>query len=207
MTDTNDSIHSRTPHRPLMGSASPSSPSTSSTLKSTNMHLSPAVSAFQFMGGAGAQKLGAPLVRSSAAPISRSLSSEGHVMSHVPSPLGIPSSSEMQRSVSGHDVMPTMSANDLPGYFAAKGKPQVEDRKKEELRKSAAIPLQNEWTFWLDKYVQGLSPAEYEQNLKIISTVGTVQAFWSVYNNIAGPDKLPFRSSLHFMKKGIKPIW
>ncbi|RUS26277.1 translation initiation factor eIF 4e-like domain-containing protein [Jimgerdemannia flammicorona] len=66
-----------------------------------------------------------------------------------------------------------MSANDLPGYFAAKGKPQVEDRKKEELRKSVAIPLQNEWTFWLDKYVQGLSPAEYEQNLKIISTVGT----------------------------------
>ncbi|RUS19411.1 hypothetical protein BC937DRAFT_87523 [Endogone sp. FLAS-F59071] len=57
------------------------------------------------------------------------------------------------------------------------------------------------------RYVQNLTPAEYEQNLKIISTVDTVQAFWSVYNNIAGPDRLPFRASLHFMKKGIKPIW
>ncbi|OAD72163.1 hypothetical protein PHYBLDRAFT_25471, partial [Phycomyces blakesleeanus NRRL 1555(-)] len=31
--------------------------------------------------------------------------------------------------------------------------------------------------------------------------------FWSVYNNIDGPEKLGFRSNLHFMRKGIKPIW
>ncbi|KAI8388875.1 translation initiation factor eIF 4e-like domain-containing protein, partial [Radiomyces spectabilis] len=33
------------------------------------------------------------------------------------------------------------------------------------------------------------------------------QKFWSVYNNIDGPEKLGFRSNLHFMRKGIKPIW
>jgi hypothetical protein len=85
--------------------------------------------------------------------------------------------------------------------------PPLDERKIEELRKAEAIPLQNEWTFWLDKYVANLSPEQYAANLKSISTVGTVQAFWSVFNNIVGPDKLTSRGSLHFMKKGIQPAW
>ncbi|RUS19413.1 hypothetical protein BC937DRAFT_87525 [Endogone sp. FLAS-F59071] len=193
-TSNDQERRSRSPHRPLLGSAAPSSPSTSSTLRSTNLTLSPAVSAFQFMNIAGSQKLGslgAPLVRSSTAPISRSLSNEGHAAARIPSPLGVSSSSsEMQRSVSGADVMPTMSANDLHGYFAAKGKPQVDDRKKEELRKSAAVPLQNEWTFWLDKqrdsaslYVIGAkrsTPTRAGGDEKLKSDADGVQSIWRV---------------------------
>jgi len=85
--------------------------------------------------------------------------------------------------------------------------PLLDERKIEELKKAEAIPLQNEWTFWLDKYVANLSPEQYAANLKPISTVGTVQTFWSVFNNIVGPDKLASRGSLHFMKKGIQPAW
>ncbi|KAI8644270.1 translation initiation factor eIF 4e-like domain-containing protein [Parasitella parasitica] len=69
------------------------------------------------------------------------------------------------------------------------------------------IPLQNEWTFWYDKFVPNRPATEYEANLQVISSVKTVQKFWAVHNNIDGPDKLGFRSNFHFMKKGIKPIW
>ncbi|KAF7727498.1 hypothetical protein EC973_007476 [Apophysomyces ossiformis] len=83
----------------------------------------------------------------------------------------------------------------------------LDQEKKEELLKVGTIALQTEWTFWYDKYVPNLPAAEYEANLQVISTVGSVQKFWSVYNNIDGPEKLGFRSNLHFMRKGIKPIW
>ncbi|KAK9711013.1 hypothetical protein K7432_008097 [Basidiobolus ranarum] len=70
-----------------------------------------------------------------------------------------------------------------------------------------AIPLQHEWTFWHDKFIYTQNTSEYETNLKDLYTVSTVQEFWSVYNNLFTPDKLQNRNSLHFMKKGIKPIW
>ncbi|KAI9302321.1 translation initiation factor eIF 4e-like domain-containing protein [Cunninghamella echinulata] len=83
----------------------------------------------------------------------------------------------------------------------------LDQEKKEQLLKVGTIQLQGEWTYWYDRYVPNLPASEYEANLQIISTVGTVQKFWSVYNNIDGPEKLSFRSNLHFMRKGIKPIW
>ncbi|KAI7880635.1 translation initiation factor eIF4e [Lichtheimia hyalospora FSU 10163] len=83
----------------------------------------------------------------------------------------------------------------------------LDEKKKEELLKVGEIRLQSEWTFWYDRYVPNLSASEYEANLQVISTTGSVQKFWSVYNNIDGPDRLGFRSNLHFMRKGIKPIW
>ncbi|RHZ44607.1 hypothetical protein Glove_718g12 [Diversispora epigaea] len=68
-------------------------------------------------------------------------------------------------------------------------------------------PLTNKWTFYHDKYVPNATPEEYEDNLKSVATVTTVQNFWEVYNNITGPEQLLLRSSLHFMKNGIRPVW
>ncbi|KAF9412019.1 Eukaryotic translation initiation factor 4E type 3 [Podila epigama] len=51
------------------------------------------------------------------------------------------------------------------------------------------------------------TPAEYTENLKEISEVNSVQSFWSVYNNIISPERLHLRCSLHFMHKGVKPLW
>ncbi|ORX82961.1 eukaryotic translation initiation factor 4E family member 3 [Basidiobolus meristosporus CBS 931.73] len=70
-----------------------------------------------------------------------------------------------------------------------------------------AIPLQHEWTFWHDKFVYSQNASDYETNLQNLYTVSTVQEFWRVYNNLLTPDKLQNKNSLHFMKKGIKPIW
>ncbi|KAF9115063.1 Eukaryotic translation initiation factor 4E type 3 [Mortierella sp. AM989] len=72
---------------------------------------------------------------------------------------------------------------------------------------AAPIPLRNEWVFWHDKFVQNATPAEYTENLREIADVKTVQSFWSVYNNITGPERLTLRCSLHFIHKGVKPLW
>jgi len=78
---------------------------------------------------------------------------------------------------------------------------------KDNTKSSEQYPLANEWTFYHDKYVANATPEEYEENLKSVATVNTVQSFWAVYNNIIGPEQLQFRSSLHFMKSGIRPVW
>ncbi|KAG0322442.1 Eukaryotic translation initiation factor 4E type 3 [Dissophora globulifera] len=72
---------------------------------------------------------------------------------------------------------------------------------------STPIPLRNEWVFWHDKFVANATPAEYTENLREIADVNTVQSFWSVYNNITGPERLTLRCSLHFIHKGVKPLW
>ncbi|KAF9129661.1 DEAH-box ATP-dependent RNA helicase prp22 [Mortierella sp. 14UC] len=69
------------------------------------------------------------------------------------------------------------------------------------------IPLKRKWTFWHDKVVPNATPASYTENLKTVAEADTVQSFWSVYNNIVGPEKLAMRCSLHFMHKGVKPLW
>ncbi|KAF9140516.1 DEAH-box ATP-dependent RNA helicase prp22 [Mortierella sp. GBA39] len=69
------------------------------------------------------------------------------------------------------------------------------------------IPLKRKWTFWHDKIVANATPASYTENLKTVAEADTVQGFWSVYNNTTGPEKLALRCSLHFMHKGVKPLW
>ncbi|KAG0058026.1 hypothetical protein BGZ90_005194 [Linnemannia elongata] len=66
------------------------------------------------------------------------------------------------------------------------------------------IPLKRKWTFWHDKFVANATPASYTENLKTVAEADTVQSFWSVYNNTAGPEKLALRCSLHFMHKGFE---
>ncbi|KAJ1976798.1 hypothetical protein H4R35_002552 [Dimargaris xerosporica] len=74
------------------------------------------------------------------------------------------------------------------------------------------IPLQHRWAFWLDTFSsnQQATPAaatEYEQYLKVVGTVGTVQEFWGAVNHMRGPETLKARQCYHFMKEGIKPVW
>ncbi|KAF9919236.1 hypothetical protein FBU30_011093 [Linnemannia zychae] len=67
------------------------------------------------------------------------------------------------------------------------------------------IPLKRKWTLWHDKYVANASSETYTKNLKAIAESDS--SFWSVYNNTVGPEKLGLKCSLHFMHKGIKPLW
>ncbi|KAG9302281.1 hypothetical protein G9A89_008772 [Geosiphon pyriformis] len=95
-------------------------------------------------------------------------------------------------------------------FFNTPGSALDSDRSKkldDNIKNSKPFPLANEWTFYHDKFVANATPGEYEDNLKSVATVATVQNFWAVYNNILGPETLQTRSSLHFMKAGIRPVW
>eukprot|EP00696_Hemimastix_kukwesjijk_P003158 gnl/Hemi2/13888_TR4719_c0_g11_i1.p1 gnl/Hemi2/13888_TR4719_c0_g11~~gnl/Hemi2/13888_TR4719_c0_g11_i1.p1 ORF type:complete len:214 (-),score=52.40 gnl/Hemi2/13888_TR4719_c0_g11_i1:351-992(-) len=72
---------------------------------------------------------------------------------------------------------------------------------------NGVIPLQNDWSFWHDKYVPNLSREQYQETLQLLFTFNTVQAFWKCFNNLPDVVGLRAKSSFHLMKAGIKPIW
>jgi len=69
------------------------------------------------------------------------------------------------------------------------------------------LALENAWCFWHDKFIGGLSGAEYEASLHKLCTFNTVQDFWKYFNNLPPVDKLRPKSSFHLMKDGISPLW
>jgi len=65
-------------------------------------------------------------------------------------------------------------------------------------------PLQNSWTLWFFKNDKGRS---WEENQKPIVTVSTVEDFWSLYNHVVVPSRLPPGSDYSLFKEGISPDW
>lgn len=47
----------------------------------------------------------------------------------------------------------------------------------------------------------------YENSIKQIAKVSTVEEFWLVYNHLQRPDNLPHTTDYHFFRDGIKPTW
>lgn len=47
----------------------------------------------------------------------------------------------------------------------------------------------------------------YENSIKTISTVATVEEFWSTYDYLKRPNELPTTTDYHFFRGGIKPTW
>lgn len=65
-------------------------------------------------------------------------------------------------------------------------------------------PLENTWTLW---YYRKESGKSWEDCLKEIMSVNTVEDFWSVFNHIERVSKLQSGFDFSFFKKGIKPMW
>ena len=49
--------------------------------------------------------------------------------------------------------------------------------------------------------------APYENSIKPITTVKTVQEFWATYNYLRRPNDLSSTTDYHFFRDGIKPTW
>ena len=47
----------------------------------------------------------------------------------------------------------------------------------------------------------------YENSIKHVSTVRTVEEFWQTYNYLRRPNDLPTTTDYHFFRDGIKPTW
>jgi len=64
-------------------------------------------------------------------------------------------------------------------------------------------PLEHEWTFWYSPFRN----RTWEENLKIIKTVATIEDFWAVVNWIEPPSNLLSGADYSLFKTGINPDW
>mmetsp|Transcript_8565 Transcript_8565/g.17791 ORF Transcript_8565/g.17791 Transcript_8565/m.17791 type:complete len:243 (-) Transcript_8565:68-796(-) len=58
-----------------------------------------------------------------------------------------------------------------------------------------------------EKTEPAAAPHPYENSIKTISTVKTVEEFWSTYNYLKRPNDLSSTTDYHFFRDGIKPTW
>ena len=65
-------------------------------------------------------------------------------------------------------------------------------------------PLEHEWTFWY--FYQDKNRA-WEENLRTIKTVSTIEDFWAVLNWIEPPSRLQTGADYSLFKAGISPDW
>ncbi|KAG0250157.1 eukaryotic translation initiation factor 4E [Mortierella polycephala] len=72
---------------------------------------------------------------------------------------------------------------------------------------NAKHPLHNSWTLWFDNPGKKSNANNWEQSLKDLISIDTVEDFWGVYNNILKTCDMPVSSNYHLFKQGIKPMW
>ncbi|CAJ0931398.1 unnamed protein product, partial [Mesorhabditis belari] len=65
-------------------------------------------------------------------------------------------------------------------------------------------PLKNTWTYW---YLNDDRQADWEQRLKKVCAVKTVEEFWALQNNIRPPSSLAHSCDYNFFKNEIQPMW
>uniref|UniRef100_A0A7S4PC61 Uncharacterized protein n=1 Tax=Paramoeba aestuarina TaxID=180227 RepID=A0A7S4PC61_9EUKA len=72
-------------------------------------------------------------------------------------------------------------------------------------------PLQRSWTLWFDatmkKSERSSVQNEWNQGLKEVLTVSTIEDFWGLYNSIEAASTLSNGCNYHFFQKGIRPAW
>ncbi|XP_055701039.1 eukaryotic translation initiation factor 4E-1A [Phlebotomus papatasi] len=65
-------------------------------------------------------------------------------------------------------------------------------------------PLQHTWCLW---YMENNRTRKWEDNLVEITSVDTVEDFWSLYNHVKLLSEMKSGTDFNLFKKGIKPMW
>lgn len=82
--------------------------------------------------------------------------------------------------------------------------PQRGIAKMNMLRRMRPPPFQHAWTFYHDKHSDD---SNYEGRLTILlENIITIKPFWEAYNSFP-LHALKFKDSVHFFKRGVKPVW
>jgi len=58
-----------------------------------------------------------------------------------------------------------------------------------------------------DKDTPQQVPNPYENSIKTVATIKTVEDFWCIYDFLVRPNDLPTTTDYHFFREGIKPTW
>lgn len=72
---------------------------------------------------------------------------------------------------------------------------------------SVKHPLQNSWSIWYDNPGKRSNQASWGDHLKRITSFGTVEDFWRVFNNLKPASSLAQGSNYHIFKEHIEPKW
>ncbi|XP_077285166.1 eukaryotic translation initiation factor 4E1 [Arctopsyche grandis] len=65
-------------------------------------------------------------------------------------------------------------------------------------------PLQNVWTLWFFEHIKG---TDWGEGQKEITSIDTVEDFWSIYNHIKLASELKVGCDYSLFKQGISPMW
>ncbi|XP_018961838.2 eukaryotic translation initiation factor 4E type 2-like [Cyprinus carpio] len=70
-------------------------------------------------------------------------------------------------------------------------------------------PLQYNYTFWYSRRTPSrpANTQSYEQNIRQMGTVASVEQLWKFYSHLVRPGDLTGHSDFHLFKEGIKPMW
>lgn len=82
---------------------------------------------------------------------------------------------------------------------------QPKPEAKDERAVGTKHPLQREWTYFYEPPKQ--KGSGWASNAKKIVAFSFVEDFWSLYNNIVPPSKLPHGSAFQLFRDNIKPEW
>lgn len=61
--------------------------------------------------------------------------------------------------------------------------------------------------YYMRRHTSAAKHLSYEQNLKLINSFDTVEAFWRTYNHMIRPDDIPNSTDLQLFREGILPMW
>ncbi|KAJ7954664.1 putative Eukaryotic translation initiation factor 4e [Quillaja saponaria] len=67
--------------------------------------------------------------------------------------------------------------------------------------------LERKWTFWYDNTSKPKQGAAWGSSLRKAYTFDTVEDFWSFYDQVLKPSKLPGNADFHLFKAGVEPKW
>ncbi|CAD5224510.1 unnamed protein product [Bursaphelenchus okinawaensis] len=80
----------------------------------------------------------------------------------------------------------------------------VAEEKSIERPLKAKHPLRHKWAFW---FLKGDRSRDWEDCLKQVVVLETVEDFWALYLRIIPASDLTFGSDYYLFKDGIKPMW
>lgn len=85
-------------------------------------------------------------------------------------------------------------------WYMRRGKGVIKQTEEEKESNANTTPAENA--------LNEKNPANpYESSIREVSTVHSVEEFWSVYDFLVRPNDLPTTTDYHFFRKGIKPTW
>jgi hypothetical protein len=72
-------------------------------------------------------------------------------------------------------------------------------------KKGSALGLATPLQFWYQHFVKGEDT--FEESLKPVAVVATLEDFWAYYQHFKRPTELPVGSYIYLFQENIKPVW